>query len=211
MTVVGIHKDASILENWIIPLEVFEENTVPSQARDSFVALLVAGGIDASRPALESVLENYPTVKLENLEEFQDSQEGFLDQGLTIINVMLGLAIVIALIGIANTIALSVFQRTRELGLVRAVGMNRTQLKQMIRWEAVVIAVFGAVIGMAVGVLFGYTIVTLLPDSVINTWAFPLSEFLVVLAAAVVCGIGAAYLPARRAAQLDVLDAIAHE
>ena len=211
MTVVGIHKDASILENWIIPLEVFDENTVPSQARDSFVALLVAGGIDASRPALEAVLEDYPTVKLENLEEFQASQEGFLDQGLTIINVMLGLAIVIALIGIANTIALSVFQRTRELGLARAVGMNRTQLKQMIRWEAVVIAVFGAVIGMAVGVLFGYTIVTLLPDSVINTWAFPLSEFLVVLAAAVVCGIGAAYLPARRAAQLDILDAIAHE
>ena len=211
LTVVGIHQDASILENWIIPLDVFDANTVSSQDRDSFVALLVTGGVEASRPALEAVVDEVPGVTLENLEEFSDRQEGFLDQALTIINVLLGLAVVIALIGIANTIALSVFERTRELGLVRAVGMNRTQLRQMIRWEAVVIAVFGAVIGMAVGVLFGFAIVSLLPDSVINTWAFPFSEFLVILAAAVVCGIGAAYLPARRAAQLDVLDAIAHE
>ncbi len=211
MTVVGIHQDASILENWIIPLDVFDENTVSSQDRDSFVALLVTGGIEASRPALAAIVDEVPGVTLENLEEFSDRQEGFLDQALTIINVLLGLAVVIALIGIANTIALSVFERTRELGLVRAVGMNRTQLRQMIRWEAVVIAVFGAVIGMAVGVLFGFAIVSLLPDSVINTWAFPFSEFLVILAAAVICGIGAAYLPARRAAQLDVLEAIAHE
>ncbi len=211
LPVVGIHRDASILENWIIPLDVFNENTVSSQDRDSFVALLVTGGVEASRPALAAVVDEVPGVTLENLEEFSDRQEGFLDQALTIINVLLGLAVVIALIGIANTIALSVFERTRELGLVRAVGMNRTQLRQMIRWEAVVIAVFGAVIGMAVGVLFGFAIVSLLPDSVINTWAFPFSEFLVILAAAVVCGIGAAYLPARRAAQLDVLEAIAHE
>ena len=184
---------------------------VSSQDRDSFVALLVTGGVEASRPALAAVVDEVPGVTLENLEEFSDRQEGFLDQALTIINVLLGLAVVIALIGIANTIALSVFERTRELGLVRAVGMNRTQLRQMIRWEAVVIAVFGAVIGMAVGVLFGFAIVSLLPESVINTWAFPFSEFLVILAAAVICGIGAAYLPARRAAQLDVLEAIAHE
>ena len=211
MTIVGIHKDASILENWIIPLDVFDENTVSSQDRDSFVALLVTGGVEASRPALAAVVDEVPGVTLETHEEFSDRQEGFLDQALTIINVLLGLAVVIALIGIANTIALSVFERTRELGLVRAVGMNRTQLRQMIRWEAVVIAVFGAVIGMAVGVLFGFAIVSLLPESVINTWAFPFSEFLVILAAAVICGIGAAYLPARRAAQLDVLEAIAHE
>ena len=211
LTLVGIHRDAAILENWIIPLDVYDENTLPSQDRDNFVALLVSDGLEASRPALESVTEEYPNVKLETLDEFQASQEGFLDQALTIINVMLGLAIVIALIGIANTVALSVLQRTRELGLVRAVGMNRTQLKQMIRWEAVVIAVFGAVIGMAVGVLFGFTIVSLMPESVINTWAFPTSQFLAVLAAAIVCGIGAAYLPARRAAQLDILQAIAQE
>ncbi len=211
LTVVGIHQDASMLENWVIPLDVFDENTLPTEDRDAFVALNVSAGIQASRPALDQVMEDYPEVNLEDIDEFTESQEGFLNQGLTIINVMLGLAVVIALIGIANTIALSVYERTRELGLVRAVGMQPAQVRQMIRWEAVVIAVFGALVGMAIGMLFGYTIVALLPDSVINTWGFPTSQFLAVLAASVVVGIGAAYLPARRAGRLDVLDAIAQE
>ena len=136
--------------------------------------------------------------------------EGFVDQTLSIVNVMVALAVIIALIGIANTLALSVFERTRELGLVRAVGMSRRQLRRMVRFEAALVATFGAVLGVAIGLLFGFGVVTALPESFASSVSVPVGSIGILIAVAATAGVVAAWLPARRAGRLDVLDAIAH-
>ena len=105
--------------------------------------------------------------------------------------------------------ALSVFERTRELGLLRAVGASRVQIRGMIRWESVVVATFGAVLGLVLGLLFGIAIVRALPKSVVTTLAIPVPTLLFLIIVAVAAGLIAALLPARRAARLNVLDAIA--
>jgi putative ABC transport system permease protein len=143
-------------------------------------------------------------------------KDGFLDVVSSEINTMLGmfyallmLAVVIALLGIANTLALSIFERTRELGLLRAVGMARTQVRSAVRWESIIIAVFGTTLGLGVGVLFGWAIVGALADEGIDTLTVPTGSLAVVTLIAGVAGALAAVLPARRAARLDVLDAVA--
>jgi putative ABC transport system permease protein len=133
-----------------------------------------------------------------------------VDQVLTMVNVMIALAIVIALIGIANVLALSIVERTRELGLIRAVGMSRRQLRRMVRYEAALIAGFGAVVGVGVGLLFGWAIVTALPATLATGVAVPVGPIATVTAVAALAGVVAAWLPARRAGRLDVLQAIAH-
>jgi len=121
---------------------------------------------------------------------------------------MVALAVIIALIGIANTLALSVFERTRELGLLRAVGMTRPQLRRMIRLEAGVVALFGAVLGIVVCVGFGWAAVGALPATITSTLAVPYMRIAVLVALAAGAGLLAAWDPARRAGRLNVLDAI---
>ncbi|HEX8582310.1 MAG TPA: ABC transporter permease, partial [Acidimicrobiales bacterium] len=133
-----------------------------------------------------------------------------INQMLTLIYALLLLAIVIALIGIMNTLALSIFERTRELGLLRAVGMSRRQLRAMIRWESVVIALVGGVLGVVVGMQIGTTMAGSLGDMITEV-RFPWARLALFLVFAVLAGVAAAVLPARRAARLDVLAAVGHE
>jgi putative ABC transport system permease protein len=147
-------------------------------------------------------------VKLEDRAGFKADQEAQFDSVLIAINGLLGLALVIALLGIANTLALSVMERTREIGLLRAVGMRRRQVRAMILAESAMVAIFGAVLGVVVGTAFGVVATWALPASVITTTAIPMSTLSVIIAVAMVCGIVAGLLPARRAARLDVLRAI---
>ena len=128
-----------------------------------------------------------------------------------ILNVLLALAIVIAVLGIVNTLALSVLERTRELGLLRAVGLLRTQVAQMVTVESVVISVFGAVLGLVVGSALGAAVVRALRDLGIPVVRFSWGTIGVCLALAVVVGLVAAIVPAIRAARTDVLNAIAYE
>jgi putative ABC transport system permease protein len=124
---------------------------------------------------------------------------------------MLLLAIFIALLGIANTLALSIIERTRELGMMRAVGMTRTQLRSMIRWESVIIAIQGTLLGIVVGVFFGWALVTALSDEGIETFRLPVATLVVIVVLAALAGVLAAVWPARRAAKLDVLRAVVTE
>jgi putative ABC transport system permease protein len=121
---------------------------------------------------------------------------------------LLMLAVVIALLGIANTLALSIFERTRELGLLRAVGMSRAQVRSTIRWESIIIAVFGTTLGLAIGTFFGWAIVHAMADQGIDTLTIPVTSLAIVTGIAAVAGAVAAVLPARRAAKLDVLEAL---
>ena len=130
---------------------------------------------------------------------------------LGLVYVMLALAILIALMGIANTLALSIHERTRELGLLRAVGASRRTLRAMIRWESVIIALFGALGGLGVGLFLGWALVRYRANAVTQVFAAPVGQLVVVLVAGGIAGVLAGLRPARRAARLDVLAAIATE
>jgi putative ABC transport system permease protein len=133
---------------------------------------------------------------------------GMIDQLLAFVTAMLLLAVVIALLGIVNTLALSVFERTRELGLLRAVGMTRGQVRAMVRWEAVVISAIGALVGAGLGVGVGMALSQSLKGDGITQVSVPVVQVLLYLVAAGVAGVLAAVGPARSAARIDVLRAV---
>ena len=211
LPVMGIYDDASVLGNWVVDLDTFAGRT--TSQLDTYVAAKTAAGVSAAdaRAAIEKVLADYPDLKLQDRQEFTATQLGQLDSLLAVVNVFLGLAILIAVLGIANTLALSVFERTRELGLLRAVGMSRRQLRRMVRLEAVIVAVFGATLGVAVGLIFGVAVASALPRNVISETSVPLPTLVVLVILAGLVGVLAAIAPARRASRLNILDAIAHE
>jgi putative ABC transport system permease protein len=164
-----------------------------------------------SRSAVEVVTDEYPQVRVEDRTEFKETQEAQLDQLLSIIQVFLGLSLFIAVLGITNTLALSVYERTRELGLLRAIGMTRRQLRRMVRWEAVIIALFGGLLGVGMGVLFGLAVIAAIPETFVDIVSIPYSSLLGYLVVSGLFGMLAAILPARRAARLNILDAISQE
>jgi putative ABC transport system permease protein len=166
-------------------------------------------GEAAARAAVESVTDAYPTAKVMDTAQYEANQAGQINLILNLIYAMLGLAIVIAVMGIGNTLSLSIVERTRELGLLRAVGMSRRQLRSTVRWEAVLVALFGTALGLAIGTFFGWAIVRALADQGFTTFTVPVAQLAVVTLIAAVAGVVASILPARRAARLDVLDAIA--
>ena len=165
-------------------------------------------GAGSVRGDLEAALEPYPQVQLADIEDIRDQVSQGTTQLLSLVFGLLGLSIVIALLGITNTLALSVLERTRELGLLRAVGMDRSQTRVMVRWEAVIVAVLGALLGLAVGVLFGWLGVTALADEGFEVFALPAGQLAIAVLAAGVAGVLAAILPARRASRIDVLRAL---
>ena len=128
---------------------------------------------------------------------------------MAIVYVLLTLAVVIALFGIGNTIALSIIERTRELGLLRAVGMTRRQLRSAVRWEAVLTSVFGTILGLGIGLFFGWVVVEALKDEGLTAFVIPYGQLAVIVLIAALAGVVAAVLPARRAAKLNILNAIA--
>jgi putative ABC transport system permease protein len=150
-------------------------------------------------------------VTLDDRAAFQERQEEQFNGLLVAVNGLLGLALFIALLGIANTLGLSVLERTREIGLLRAVGMLRRQARQMVLAESAMVAAFGAVLGVLVGGAFGTAAAAAMPESVVTTIDVPFGTIAVIILAAAVCGIAAGVVPARRAARLDVLRAIATE
>jgi putative ABC transport system permease protein len=196
------------------PGKVFIDHAVVdalgSDILDANAYVKTAGGENAlSRSAVEAATAQYPNVSVMDRAEFKKDRAGDINLMLNLIYAMLALAIVIALMGIANTLALSIHERTRELGLLRAVGMTRQQLRATIRVEAVIIALFGTALGLGLGMFFGWAIVRSLAEQGFTEFIVPVGPLAVVATIAVLAGVVAAILPARRAARLDVLDAIA--
>jgi putative ABC transport system permease protein len=155
------------------------------------------------------VLKAYPNVQVQSRAQFEASQAKQVNQLLGLVYALLALAVLIALIGIVNTLMLSVFERTHEIGLLRAVGMRRRQIRAMIRSESVILAVFGAVIGIVVGTGLGLALVSALHSQGVTSTVVPYSSLVVFLILAALLGLLAASWPARRAARLDILAAIA--
>jgi putative ABC transport system permease protein len=210
LTVGGIYADSSVAGNWLIGLDTLAEVSSAPPV-DFFIGADIAEGvsIEDARAAVEKVAADFPSAEVQDQAEFQKSQEDQLNQLLSIVYGLLIFAIFIAVLGIANTMALSVFERTREFGLLRAVGMSRRHLKRSVRWEAIIVSVFGATLGIVVGIPLGISVAIALPDSFVTATVVPTNTIVTILIASIVVGIFAAIFPARRAAKLDVLDAIA--
>ena len=210
LTVAAIFEDSTLLGNWVVDVSVFDSHLPTAPLGWISVRFPVGADHVASRAAIEVYTGAYPQVVVENRSEFRDAQEKQLDQLLSIIQVFLGLSLLIAVLGITNTMALSVYERTRELGLLRAIGMTRRQLRRMVRWEAVIIALFGGLLGVAMGVLFGLAVIAALPETFVDIVSIPYTSLFGYLLVSGLFGMLAAILPARRASKLNVLDAISH-
>jgi putative ABC transport system permease protein len=158
--------------------------------------------------AIETTAAAYPSAQVQDTDGYLDVINSEIDTILGLFYALLALAVLIALLGIANTLALSIFERTREIGLLRAVGMTRSQVRSAVRWESIIIAIFGTTLGLGIGTFFGWAIVRALADEGIDTLTVPVNSLLVVTVIAGIAGALAAVVPARRAARLDVLDAL---
>jgi len=200
---------------WIISTDQFNTLVPPSQ--QTFVAIYIklddtsSAGVDAVLPGLKAVADTVPGAKLQNLDEYKKAQTDQVNQFLQIVYVLLALALIIAIVGVVNTLLLSVYERTRELGLLRAVGMSRRQVRSTIRLESVIISLMGTLIGLVIGIIFGWALVTALVDEGITSFAIPWSQLFIIVIIAILAGVGAALYPARRAARLDVLRAISSD
>ena len=207
----AVFDDSTMMGNWVIDNDAFDR-FLP-RAPDNSISLAYATGADpdTARNLVHAVTDDYPQANVMNGNELREQMEGRLDQLLSIITVFLGLSLFIAVLGITNTLALSVYERTRELGLLRAIGMTRRQMRRMMRWEAVIIALFGGLLGVAMGVLFGLAATAALPETFIDVTSVPVLKLALYLCVAGLFGVVAAIFPARRAARLDILKAISYE
>ena len=177
--------------------------------RNLFTFVLMRGGqTDANAAALNRTLNAFPNAKEQTRQKFIDNQISGLAAILNILYVLLALSVIVSLFGIVNTLVLTVFERTREIGMLRAVGMTRRQVRRMIRHESVITALIGAVIGIVVGVVLASLLIARV-DFI--TLALPVAQLVVFGLAAIVVGIVAAIFPARRAARLNVLEALQYE
>ncbi|MFK8025081.1 MAG: ABC transporter permease [Ilumatobacter sp.] len=171
--------------------------------------VVLLSGADTAIRAVELALADQPTATVGDVDSYADSLVGTLDTVLNLVLGLLGLAVVIAVLGIATTIGLSVHERTRELGVLRAIGMERRQVRRAIRLEAVVIAMFGTVLGLAMGLGFTAAVISTLGDDGFGAPTVPVATLAAIVVGAIAAGTLAAALPARTAARRPVLDAIA--
>lgn len=203
--------DDALVTQWTINRA--DSTKLAPAATDYLVAIQLEPGvsIDDVRGDLRAVVDQYPNMRLQDKEQFRSSIVAVITALLNVILGLLAVSIVIAFIGILNTMLLAIHERTRELGLLRAVGMTRSQMRSAVRWEAVVVSLIGAGLGVALGLGLSYTMVRALASRGIDQFAVPVMWMVVVAVLAVVFGIIAAAWPAHKASKLNILDSIATE
>jgi putative ABC transport system permease protein len=192
---------------------IVDRTLFANQQTDLFdVQVLVEGadGVDEveAEAAIRTVTDRYPTAKLQTRSQFIDDQTAQVDGFLNFIYALLGMSVFIAILGIVITLLLSIYERRRELGLMRAIGMTRPQVRSSIRWEALVTAVFGSFLGIGLGVALGWIVVTAFSED-LQVFSVSITSIVVFVVAAIVVAVIAAWVPARKAAKADILDAIA--
>lgn len=204
----GIYQANAVIQSYLVSSTYFLAHF---RAPHPGAVLVRTNGSPGVETAVSSALAPYADVQVQTRAQFEQAQVASVNQLLGLIYALLALAVLIALIGIVNTLMLSVLERTREIGLLRAVGMRRPQVRAMIRSESVILATFGAVIGIVIGTLMGLALVSSLRQQGITETSVPWVRLVEFLILAAVLGLVAASWPARRAARLDVLAAIAAE
>jgi putative ABC transport system permease protein len=180
-----------------------------TQPKNLFVFVTMRGGVtDANTATLKHTLAGFPNAKVQDRDQFKKNQAGFVDKILNVLYVLLALSVIVSLFGIVNTLVLTVFERTRELGMLRAVGTTRWQIRGMITLESIVTSLMGAVIGIGLGIVLAVLLIVRV-DFLVLSW--PIGSLLTFAVVAIFAGLIAAILPARRAARLNVLEALQYE
>jgi putative ABC transport system permease protein len=210
-TVRAVYEQDDLAGNYVITREAWAPHA--RQDADTLVAVTFADGVteEEGEAAVAGVAERYGNPEVQTREEFAASSSQGVDMMLTLVYALLGLAVLIALLGIANTLTLAVHERTRELGLLRAVGQTRAQLRAMVRWESVLVAAFGTAGGMGLGGFLGWALVRATDSAETGAFTVPPVPLTVVALVGLLAGALAGWRPARRAARMDVLRAIATE
>jgi putative ABC transport system permease protein len=207
-TVGAVYEETGIVGDVVLPRAAWAPHAGQALDVSAFVALAPGTGVGQGRTAVERAVAPFGSPSVEDRAGFAESSTAFVDTLLGLVYVLLGLAVVIALLGIANTLSLSIHERARELGLLRAVGQTRRQLRSMVRAEAVVVAAYGTVVGAVLGVVLGAALVAAAgAETAVLT--VPAGRLVVVLVVGAAAGVLAAARPARRAARADVLAALA--
>jgi putative ABC transport system permease protein len=202
----GIYQANALIGSYLVSAEFF---TSHFSSQPPGALLLRTNGSGTVETAVSHALAAYPNAQVQTRAQYEQTQTAAVNKLLGLVYALLALAVLIALIGIVNTLMLSVFERTREIGLLRAVGMKRRQVRTMIRSEAVILAIFGAIIGIIIGTGMGVALVSSLKQQGITDTVVPVSSLVIFLVLAALLGLIAATWPARRASRLDVLAAIA--
>ena len=207
LTVAGLYKQDQF-GNYLVSKEIIQGTTVPSF--DIGVYIRTAPGVNEStaRAALQVAVDKYGQGDLLNKQEYIDKNSGNVNQLLGLIYGLLFLSIIISIIGIIITLLLSVFERQRELGLLRAVGMTQSQVRTTVRWESIITSLFGAVMGILLGIGLGWVIVFALKDQGLTTFSLPIGSTIVIMLLSFVVGVLAAVYPAWRATKVDILSAL---
>ena len=208
LTVAGIF-DSEDFGNLIVDRALFD-----GQTTDLFDVQVLVQSADAvsttqAEAAIRTVTDRYPTSKVQTREEFIDDQSSQVDGFLNFIYALLLMSVFIAVLGIVITLLLAVYERRRELGLVRAIGMTRPQVRSSIRWEAVITALLGALMGTVLGLTLGWVVVKALEDQGLNSFSVSIPSIAIFVFASIGVAVLAAWFPARRAANADILQAIA--
>jgi putative ABC transport system permease protein len=207
--VVGVYDGKGwIGDNYILSLAQQDAFAGPQLRASGLVTLADGADKGSVQKAIAATLAQHPDARVQDQEGFEKTASGFIDNLLQFVTVMLMLAVLIALLGIVNTLALSVFERTRELGLLRAVGMTRGQVRAMVRWESVVISLIGALSGAVLGIGIGLALSQALKDEGIKAISIPVPQVTMYVVLAAVAGVLAALGPARSASKVDVLKAV---
>ncbi len=195
-----------------ITLPAWDANYTERFDASIFIDLVDGVDLETGREALLAVTAAYPGADVLDQNQFAEEAQSQIRQFIGLVFALLALTLVIGFVGILNTLLLSIIERTREIGLLRAVGTTRRQLSRMVTWEAVIVAVFGALLGLALGVFFGWAVIaSLQADDVEIVLSIPETWLVIAVSAAALAGIIAAVYPARRASRLNVLEAIAYE
>ncbi len=207
------YKNNGFAGDYIISLATFEKNFAPQFQLDAQIFAKLKPGVSAAqgRAAIEPLVKPYPNADLKDNAQYKADQKKQINQVLVLVYVLLFLAVIIAFIGIVNTMTLSIYERTKEIGLLRAVGSSRRQVRSMVRWEAAIIALFGTLLGIAMALFFGWAVVDALRDQGFTKFSAAPASLVAIVVITGVATLGWASLPARRAAKLDVLRAIEQE
>ena len=209
LRLVATYKEGAALPGYTIGIPNYDAHTPQPVDKNLFIAKSPDADAKQAKRAIEGVAAQYPTAKIFDQTQFKENAASQINTVLNVIYVLLTLAVIIALLGIANTLALSILERTRELGLLRAVGMTRRQLRSTIRWESVIIALLGTFLGLIIGTLFAGALVTSLKEEGLSVFSIPFGTLFLIALIAAVAGVIAAIVPAIRASRLNILNAIA--
>jgi putative ABC transport system permease protein len=206
----GVYRDPMILGGLVVEQRMFERASSIVDPVAYYIKRSDRTDPAAVRRAVDAALAEFPAAKVQTTDEYRDAIGGRLDQVVYLLYALLAMSVVISLFGIANSLFLSIHERTREFGLLRAIGATRMQVRRVVRYESVITALIGGLLGIAIGLLFGFLMTAALADLGLS-FSVPVAQLAGFLVLAMAVGVLAAVVPARRGARIDVLDALHQE